>query len=26
MAPEKFSEAVERLVETKQADSWSGRP
>ncbi|MEQ1752923.1 MAG: hypothetical protein ABL973_02185 [Micropepsaceae bacterium] len=26
MAPEKTSEAVERLVETMQADSWSGRP
>jgi len=26
MAPEKVSEAVERLVETIQADSWSGRP
>lgn len=26
MTPEKISEAVERLVETIQADSWSGRP
>lgn len=26
MAPEATSEAVERLVETMQADSWSGRP
>lgn len=26
MAPEKISEAIERLVETMQADSWSGRP
>lgn len=26
MASEKVSEAVERLVETMQADSWSGRP
>jgi hypothetical protein len=26
MAPEAVSEAVERLVETMQADSWSGRP
>ena len=26
MAPEVTSEAVERLVETMQADSWSGRP
>ena len=26
MSPEKVSEAVERLVETMQADSWSGRP
>lgn len=26
MTPEKTSEAVERLVETMQADSWSGRP
>lgn len=26
MAPEAASEAVERLVETMQADSWSGRP
>jgi hypothetical protein len=26
MAPEALSEAVERLVETMQADSWSGRP
>lgn len=26
MAPEAESEAVERLVETMQADSWSGRP
>lgn len=26
MAPEAGSEAVERLVETMQADSWSGRP
>jgi hypothetical protein len=26
MAPEGVSEAVERLVETMQADSWSGRP
>ena len=26
MGPEATSEAVERLVETMQADSWSGRP
>ncbi len=26
MTPEAQSEAVERLVETMQADSWSGRP
>lgn len=26
MAPEAAGEAVERLVETMQADSWSGRP
>lgn len=26
MTPEAESEAVERLVETMQADSWSGRP
>lgn len=26
MAPDADSEAVERLVETMQADSWSGRP
>ncbi len=26
MTPEAVSEAVERLVETMQADSWSGRP
>ncbi len=26
MAPEATSEALERLVETMQADSWSGRP
>ena len=26
MAPERVSEAVERLVEAMQADSWSGRP
>ncbi|MDX2233576.1 MAG: hypothetical protein NW200_03680 [Hyphomonadaceae bacterium] len=26
MTPEATSEAVERLVETMQADSWSGRP
>lgn len=26
MAPEAVSEALERLVETMQADSWSGRP
>lgn len=26
MAPEAESEVVERLVETMQADSWSGRP
>ncbi len=26
MAPEVESESVERLVETMQADSWSGRP
>jgi hypothetical protein len=26
MTAEKTSEAVERLVETMQADSWSGRP
>ena len=26
MTPEATSEAIERLVETMQADSWSGRP
>ena len=26
MSPEKLSESIERLVETMQADSWSGRP
>jgi hypothetical protein len=26
MAPEAVSEAIERLVETMQADTWSGRP